>query len=241
MRVNIINSSSNTNFNKYLTKCNRPKPHSIKLDNISFKAKNDSTNDKIQFKLNHFVPELRSYQAYRIYNAYGINLQLTKDGKIILDEFRQPDENTSFADLGINETHLLEDVIKIKGDADFRYSKATKLCNIKKIGGSANFEDSRISNLGELEYIGNNANFEHSKVVNMGKLNYIGGDGKFSYSKIEDLGELTEIGKNADFSYSSEKNLGNLKIINKNADFRNSPVRTLSKVEYIGGNLHCEK
>ncbi len=68
-----------------------------------------------------------------------------RDGTCGLSEYRQPSETITYGSLGINEEKLLEDVVKISGNADFRKSGLKSFGKIKFIGGCADFRDSNFT------------------------------------------------------------------------------------------------
>ena len=129
--------------------------------------------------------------------AIGIECQKDEEGCLIISEYRKPNAEFSFYDLGINENKLIKNVKEIKGKGDFSHSELTNLGNLQFIGGRASFEGSKITNLKNLQSIGGCAYFSNSQITDLGDLQTIGGMADFRYSEITDLGELKLRGEKA--------------------------------------------
>ena len=115
----------------------------LKRDTVSF----GNTSAKIDIK-----------SAQDIFNTFGIDTKIRKDGKLIISHYTQP-KNSNFNELGIDEDELLKNVAEIEGDADFLGSNATTLGSIESIEGDLDIINSSIEDLGELKYIGGDAWF----------------------------------------------------------------------------------
>lgn len=183
-----------------------------------------------------------------------------KSKNITLAFYKQPNDDITFEDIGIDENMLFKNVSKIHGNADFEESNLKSLHgleyisgdasfsnsdirdlgNLKRIGGDAEFSDSKVESLGKLENIAGEVWFRDSMLISLGKLKHIGRTAGFSESKIEDLGELESIDGNVYFSESPIKNLKNLRKIGGNADFSQSDVEDLGQLESIGKNAYFE-
>ena len=194
--------------------------------------------------------------AEDLFEAIGIKFQKNNEGKLIIEEYRQPSPNVSYNDLGIDENKIFKDVVEIKKDARFTDSSITNLSNLKKIDGNADFRNSKVSNLDKLEIIQGDADFSDSVVTNLSNLRVIGGDADFKYSEVSDLSNLKIIGGNADFKDSmvtnldklqviggdadffmcEDINLDNIEVIQGSANFRYSKIKSLPKLELIGGD-----
>ncbi|MDR1167359.1 MAG: hypothetical protein LBK53_00515, partial [Heliobacteriaceae bacterium] len=85
-----------------------------------------------------------------ILNEFGIEVSYDENNKRILSKYCPPDEDFSYADLGINDNKLLKDVVKIEGDADFYKSQVTDLSTLRSIGGKALFAFSQVTDLSNL-------------------------------------------------------------------------------------------
>ena len=172
----------------------------------------------------------------KILQYFEIETEKDEDGMLILSTFKQPSNNISFKDIGVNENDLFKNIKEIKGDAYFKDSEVTSLDNLQSIGGDADFENSKITSLGNLEFIGGNAWFYNSEITSLDNLKSIGRNTIFVNSKVTSLGNLKSIGGYANFKSSKVTSLGNLKSIGGDANFENSKITSLGNLESIGGN-----
>lgn len=205
---------------------------------------------------NHLYLAIQHKDTQRILNYFGIETEQDENGKLIIDEFREPDSEFTYKDLGINENDLFKDIIEIKRNAYFSNYDVTNLGCLERIGGCAYFQDSKVSKLGNLKSIGKfvifgnsqitdlenletineDARFDNSRVKSLGKLKYIGSDAHFEHCPINSLGELEYIGKDAYFTGSNIDDLGKLKMIRGDAYFAGSPITSLKDIEVIMGD-----
>ncbi|MDR1168508.1 MAG: hypothetical protein LBK53_06450, partial [Heliobacteriaceae bacterium] len=109
---------------------------------------------KIKQKVDNYRLKLANARTQKdfdsILNEFRIEVSYDENNKRILSEYRQPDDDFSYADLGINDNKLLKDVIKIEGDADFYKSQVTDLSTLRSIGGKALFAFSQVTDLSNL-------------------------------------------------------------------------------------------
>ena len=177
--------------------------------------------------------------AEKILNYVGIETKKDRDGGLTISHYRQPKYYT-FADLGVDENKMFEQITKIKGNAKFTNSKLVSLGNLKEIGGDADFTFSKVTDMGKLSKIKGNAEFKYSNVSYLGKLTNINGDANFSYSSVDHLGSLQTIGGSANFHYSNVCDLGDLRTIEGNANFSSTIMYSLGMLQKIGGNALFE-
>ena len=197
--------------------------------------------EAIREKLNKHGVDFDTASSRQIFDSLGMEYYLNEDDKIILKEYRNPSENFSFSDLGIDEDKLFEDIVEIEGDADFYNTSVTNLGNLKRIGKNACFSESRIKDLGELEYIGGNGDFNFGKMKTLKNLKAIGGDATFQHSEVCDLGKLEKVGGDILFWDTKIKELGNLKSVGGSADFLKAKIKSLGNLEEVFGNLDIKK
>ena len=210
--------------------------------------------EKVEKIKKDFPSGIENASAEDIFTYFNIDVQKNKDGALVISEYRQPEYELTYEDLGIDEGKLLGSVKRITGNADFSDSKIEKLKNLEIIDGDAYFSHSDILNLGDLklikgnayfmfskvrhlgnlEHIKENANFLYSKVEDLGNLRKIEGSAKFTYSKLTSLKNLEYIGMWAEFSGSQITDLGNLKFVGEYAGFRNSQIKDLKNLRFIG-------
>lgn len=188
--------------------------------------------EQAQKKLGSAIEEC---DAEKILNYVGIDTKRNKDGKLIISHYNQPKYYT-FADLGVNEDKMFEQISKIKGDAIFANSGLSSLGNLKEIEGNADFSFSKITDLGELRNIAGSADFRYASTSYLGNLKNIGGNVNFSYSSVHDLGGLEYIGGNANFHYSNVTEMGDLYEIGGDANFSSTIMTSLGGLNRIGGN-----
>lgn len=179
---------------------------------------------------------IKNADAEKILPYFRIKAKKDNDGLLIISEYRQPSEDDTFEDFGIDENKLVRNIKIIKGDAIFEDSQVQDLSSLKSIGRGAYFNNSKVQDLSNLQSIGKDAYFYSSQVRNLNSLKSIGGYADFEYSQIQDLSNLKSIGRYAYFSNSQVQDLSNLKSIGGYADFYHSQVRDLSSLKSIGGN-----
>ncbi len=224
------------------------------------KAKKDIQKiikEPLIYKIKSYLNSTKNQtKSEKIFNYFGLQAKQDKNGMLIISEYRQPNNNFSFKDVGIDENELFKDVINIEKSANFQDSSLTCLHNLESIGGAAFFSNSKIENLGNLksingsvflhnsklkhldnlEYVGGNLYLNHSLITDLGKLNTINGDAWFEDSKVKSLGNLKYINGNAFFEKSNITDLGNLELIKGKANFRFSNVLSLGSLKEIGGD-----
>ncbi len=210
-------------------------------DEIKFGIDNKETYEELK-------DAVKNNDSEGIFDILGFNVKKNAQGKLILSHYMQPFDNISVCDLGIDEDKLFENVVEIKGDADFSKSKLTSLHNIKKIGGDLIIGDSTISDIGALESIEGNADFRNTHIRNFKNLTTVGGDFKCSYDNYEslngdetdldaikiDFGTLRTIGGDADFSFVNSDTPTYIESIGGDADFH-SATMSLDCLKTIGG------
>ena len=199
----------------------------------------DKAND-FRRRLTEKGLDLETCSAKDIFDLTGIKYEENEEGKLIIDDYRQPDKNYTYEDIGIDEDKLFQEIVEIRGDAYFGDSNVTNLGTLKTITGGVTFENSQVVNLGDLETIQENAVFSYSKITNPGKLKTIGGSANFNSSKMTELGDIETIGGDVDFGSSKITNLGKLKSIMGNVWFAHSSITDLGNLEEIGGNAYFD-
>ena len=178
---------------------------------------------------------IKDNDTEKIYTYLGFEPERDENGNLSIREYKQPSEDTSFSDLGINEDKLLEQTNIIRGNAFFSNSKATSLKNIKSIWGDLELCNSNVSSIGELEYVLGDANFNNSEVMTTDKLKEIKGNAYFDKSSITNLLNIEKIGGSV-YLNSYITSLGKLQYIGRNVNF-NSNNLELGNLEYIGGDV----
>jgi len=98
--------------------------------------------DEIEEIKTDLKDSIKENDIREIFGYFDIGVFMYKDGTCGLSEYKQPTENITFEDLGIDEAKLIEDVVKISGNADFRHSSLKSFYKIKQIGGFADFRHS---------------------------------------------------------------------------------------------------
>lgn len=78
-----------------------------------------------------------------IFDYFDIGVFINRNGTYGITEYRQPTDDITFSDIGIDEEKLIENVVKISGNADFRKSNLSDLGKIQYIGGRADFRNSK--------------------------------------------------------------------------------------------------
>ena len=234
--------------------------NSLSLQNVSSKEKQnsgiplcytnihtiDTLNDNpiahlnrvnIVFGSKNSTPKDTEYYKDVLSKHLGFEAEIDEDGLLTIPYFCQPDENTTFADLGIDENDMFKHIRKIKENAYFENCKATSLGSITEIEGDADFSYSSIETLGNLETIGRNADFQCSVVSSLGKLKTIGNNAIFASSQITDLQNLESIGGDADFRDTQIESFGKLKEIMRHVYINSDDIEDKLKDVLICGDV----
>lgn len=214
------------------------------LDGITYSLSQTAKDEidsakKLKLKLDEIKedikPAIESKDYTKIFEHFGIEVEVLNDGSLVLSHFDEPKEIT-YDDLGIDENNLFKNVTKIKGDAKFCRSTMTDLNGLKEIGGNADFNFSKFKTLGKLEKIGGNADFKWVYALeNLGELREIGGDVCMDMNKIQEFNQLKRIGGSLDLKMSGIESLGTLEEIG--GDFKwTYGLKDLGKLKRIGGD-----
>lgn len=113
------------------------------------------------------VEDIQSKNYTNILKYFGIERQENEHGTVTLNKYN---DYYDYKSMGIDVQDMLKDVVKIKGDADFRKCSATDLSKLQEIGGFADFTDANVKNLSNLKSIGKFAIFKNSNVANLNSL-----------------------------------------------------------------------
>ena len=97
------------------------------------------------------LAENKDYKS--ILEKIGITVKENPNGTIVLSHYDPELEGFTLSDLGIRENDLLNNVVKIEGDAKFKNSNATAAPMLKEVGGEFEFEDSSLSDVRSLKSI----------------------------------------------------------------------------------------
>lgn len=189
--------------------------------------------EKLKSKLGEDA--IKNVDAEKILPYFGIETQKDDDGLLIISEYKQPSEEYTFEDFGIDENKLVRNVKVIEGDANFYKTQVQDLHNLHSVGGWADFSYSQIQDLGSLHSIGGSANFSFNQVQDLSSLKSIGGYANFSFSQVKDLSNLQSIDGDANFNNSQVQDLHNLQSIGGDANFNKILVQNLSSLQSIGG------
>lgn len=169
-----------------------------------------------------------------IFQYFNIEAKEDDDGFLILSKYEQPSSDYTFANLGIDENKLLENVKYINGNADLRNSQVNSLPNLMLVKGALNITNSKIVSMPNLTYVGLFANFADSKIKEVPKLKSVGHDIILIDSQVKSIPNLEVIGRDADFDEVKIEDLPKLKKIGRNANFGKSKIKSLPKLESIG-------
>jgi len=184
----------------------------------------------------HDVKEVKNVNdAIKIFEYIGIQVKKMQDGTLTLSHYRQPSENLTFDDLGINEDKLMEYVSKIEQFADFEKSEITKLPNLKYVGGDFNIHGTKIKSLGQLRTIGGNAHLTSKNLTDLGDLKRVRGDFMLCHSEIESLQNLETVGGSLNIRGTKLKDIGKLQNIGRNVYLGNCP--TLKRLDFINVDM----
>ena len=165
------------------------------------KAQKEMNNaENLKYRLSQIKQKLsdaiKTNDAVKIYEYFGIDVEKDENNNLILSEYRQPNIDITYKDLGIDENKLFRNVVKIKRIADFGNSQLNSLQNLEVIEGFAVFGNSQIINLGNLKEIASHVDFSGSKISDLANLEVIAGSVFLTNSQIINLGKLKYIGDN---------------------------------------------
>lgn len=194
--------------------------------------------DKIKQKMakikEYLKPEIENNDVKSIFKYFNIDVKEDDEGFLILSKYEQPSSDFTFANLGIDENKLLENVKYINGNADLRNSQVNSLPNLMLVKGALNIANSKIVSMANLTYVGLFANFADSKIKEVPKLKSVGHDIILIDSQVKSIPNLEVIGRDADFDEVKIEDLPKLKKIGRNANFGKSKIKSLPKLESIG-------
>ena len=189
-KVKCINGDADfTNSNLMILKSLETVHGKISYDNESLKQQ------IIKIIKNTLSSEIANNDARAIFEYFGIKTCVKSDGKMYLAEYKQPFNNISYDELGLDENDIFRDVEYIKGNADFKHSKLKSLYELIYVGGSLSVMHSDISDIGKLEYVGENASFiDTQNITSLNNLEKVKGFLSLNGSQIRDTGKLKYIG-----------------------------------------------
>lgn len=201
--------------------------------------------DKIKQKIVSIKADLKhsieKNDVKSIFQYFNIEAKEDDDGFLILSKYEQPSSDFTFANLGIDENKLLENVKYINGNADLRNSQVNSLPNLILVKGALNIANSKIVSMPNLTYVGLFANFADSKIKEVPKLKSVGHDIILIDSQVKSIPNLEVIGRDADFDEVKIEDLPKLKKIGRNANFGKSKIKSLPKLESIGCSADFEE
>ena len=108
------------------------------------------TYDKIRAQLKTLM-ENQDYKA--ILEAMNIKVQVLPDGTWELSHYTPDIDQFKLGEFNIREDLLLENVSRIKGDANFNNSNATALPKLEEVEGTFTFDESQIGDVRSLKTI----------------------------------------------------------------------------------------
>lgn len=170
--------------------------------------------------------ELKNLSQEETFDRLNISYEKNNKGHYIISSFTNPffikDGSTtidvSMEKLDIDADKLLNNVVEIKGDADFHSLKLSPFKTLKRVGGNLIISFADIESLGSLEEVG-------ASVIAHG-------------STVKDLGNLEKVGEALDVPYTKNlKSLGKLKDakIVSVASSNVSDLCSLEKCDYFLG------
>ena len=209
-------------------------------------------------------PVMEKNDTKALLQELGFGPEYDESGNIILETYGKPKQfgDISLKELGIDEARLLENVVKIKGNADFEESQISKFNKLREIGGNLYLKNNKyIKSLQSIKKIGGVLYIDHSELTDLGELTELGricgidvqlkslgnikrinGSIFISGSNFETLGELETVDGNVDLAFTkSLKSLGKLKHVKGDLSLRSSSVEDLGELETVSGNLYLNE
>ena len=176
------------------------------------KKKHEAEMDEAKAKL------AGAQSSVEIFNRLGMEAEADEEGNITLSHYSQPAKTVTFADMGIDEAKLMENVKEIKGDANFDRTSLTSVDSLQKVGGKLNTM--------------------HTKIKSMKNLEEIGGIAQMNNSLIEELPKLKSVGAMASMSSTKLKELPALEVVNGNLDLQNTPIEKMPALKKVKGDVN---
>ena len=99
-----------------------------------------------------------------ILNKFCMYIEPDKEGTMTLNKLKRFENDVRLADLGINETEVFKDVVKIMDDADFVQSNATSLPKLEVVYGDLDLRNSSIRELKALKEVFGNVDLRGSQL-----------------------------------------------------------------------------
>ena len=195
--------------------------HSLPCDTVSFSASVNEKKSKpdIESCLRDLKYDIMYDRHKKIFNYFGIKSRRTDSNRFTISHYKQPSDDFTFANLGIDENNLMEQIITIEGDADFKRTSLKDTKNIRHIGG--------------------NCDISRSRITYFPKLMDIKGDLIAESSLLENIGSLRRVEGNVDCAFCCLKNLNSLEYVGGDLDLTsNYNLKSLGNVEYVGGDLY---
>lgn len=186
-------------------------------ENVKYASKQNQKMHAEEVK--NFQEKLRDAKnTTEIFNKMGIETEEDENGKLTISHYNQPSQRVTFADLGIDEEKLME--------------------NVKEVKGNANFNKTSLKNIDSLEKVGGNANIMGTTVKSMKSLKEVGGIAQFNDSLIEELPNLKSVGAMANMSRTRVTELPALEVVDGNLDLQNSPITAMPALKKVKGDVN---
>ena len=196
------------------------------VENCLRDLKYDIINDKFQ----------------NIFRYFGVETNKINVNRLIISHYSQPSDDFTFRNLGIDEEKLFENVIRIKGDADFRRTSLTDTKNVKHIWGDCDISRSGIKSFPKLSVIEGNLEAQSSLLKNFGALKTIGGDADCSFCPLNNMNALEYVGGNLDLTGNYRLNsLGNLQHVGGDLYIADSNVKKAKYLKEVGGKIYLNE
>lgn len=192
--------------------------------------KNQMLKSKIEASLS-----MEDYDG--ILNACGIEVKQNEQGEKILTSFHQPSQKYSFADLGVDENKLLQDVVGVDGDFDIADSTVSSLPNLKYVRGSVDMAMKNDVSMPNLQSVGRSVRAPYTSNIDMSSLSVINGHANFEGATDVDLSSLVKIADSATFVDAENVMLSNLLYTGDDLDISLSSGIETPKLTDVGGSL----
>jgi len=209
-------------------------------ENVKYASKQ---NKKIHAEeVKNFQAQLKDAKNTKeIFNKIGIETEEDENGKLTISHYNQPSQRVTFADLGIDEEKLMENVKEVKGNANFQKTSLKNIDNLEKVGGNTNIIGTPIKSMKNLKEVGGIAQFNDSLIEQLPNLKSVGAMANMSRTRITELPSLETVGGNLDLQNSPITNMPALKKVKGDVNIVNTNMTAKDVKAEVGGKVKDKK
>ena len=176
-----------------------------------------------------------------IFKKMGIEADKDENGKLTISHYNQPSQRVTFADLGVDEEKLMENVKEVKGDANFQRTSLKTIDGVEKVGGTVNLIGTTVKSMKNLKEIGGVAQMNDSLIEDLSSLKSVGAMANLSRTKVTELPALEKVEGNLDLQDSPITSMPNLKKVKGDVNIINTNMKKEDVKAEVGGKVKDKK